>query len=161
MGVCSDNASCDDNLGRNDGRSFLPWRNRMWIWTWSTALSVILLPPSRSRFTNRIVPCGKCCCKCVWRDSGIWTQSYYIGNCTLEIIIHSRGCSDLLACDCGMVLFTGWSWTMSVFEQGGEESRGGKSTASTLRFRIPRSQRPSTFLRIQRLQKYPLPRTFL
>src|SRR5271170_2785635 len=98
MGISSDHASCYDNLGRNDGRSFLPGGNRMWVWTWFTTLSVILLPSSRSRFTNRIVSCGECGCKCIWRGSRVRIESYYVGDCTVEIIIYSRGCADLFTC---------------------------------------------------------------
>src|SRR5438105_152758 len=96
-----------NNLVRHNDSPFLPRRHRMRIRSWSPPLPLLLLPPPRNRFTNRSLSRRECSCQCLWRSIGLWFESYYFGDCTVEIVVYFGGGADLSFRDWDLGLVAG------------------------------------------------------
>jgi len=118
--------SCNSILVRHDGLPFLPRGHRMRFWCRYPPFSLLFLSPPPSRSAHRDLSGGRRRCKCVRGCPGLRIESYYVGDCAVEIVIYFGGGADLSYGCCGVVFLTGRTGRGQVFEAGGA---GGCSCA--------------------------------
>jgi hypothetical protein len=116
MGHRRNAPSRNNILGRHDDSAFLPRRHRMWLCPGAPTLPLLLLPPSRGRFTNRDIRRGECRRECLWRCPRVRTESYYVGDRALEIVVYTGRCADLFDGYCVVVSDARFAWEGQVFE---------------------------------------------